>query len=157
LYLTGSYQAAEHHDLIHAAVHLQIFLAGCPLSWAVIGIGPIRGRPGTRQGGRGAGRASAALRHTRAGPGYYPAITVVYVTAAAMTSSPNPSPATPCKPPMWSSPWAAVMPAPATRVRATSTENWTTRQQDDRSGPPIRDNIDARVQQLLAELVPAGA
>ena len=29
LYLTGSYQAAEHHDLIHAAVHLQI-LGGLP-------------------------------------------------------------------------------------------------------------------------------
>jgi putative membrane protein len=48
LYLTGLYNAAEHNDLIHAAVHLHMFLAGCLLSWAIIGIDPIRRRPGLR-------------------------------------------------------------------------------------------------------------
>lgn len=47
LYLTGLYQAAEHNDLVHAAVHVHMFLAGCLLSWAVIGIDPVRRRPGT--------------------------------------------------------------------------------------------------------------
>jgi putative membrane protein len=47
LYLTGLYQAAEHDDLVHAAVHVHMFLAGCLLSWAVIGIDPVRRRPGT--------------------------------------------------------------------------------------------------------------
>jgi putative membrane protein len=46
LYLTGLYQAAEHDDLVHAAVHVHMFLAGCLLSWAVIGLDPVR-RPGT--------------------------------------------------------------------------------------------------------------
>jgi putative membrane protein len=32
LYLTGLYQAAEHDDLVHAAVHVHMFLAGCLLS-----------------------------------------------------------------------------------------------------------------------------
>ena len=45
LYLTGLYQAAEHNDLVHAAVHVHMFLAGCLLSWAVIGIDPVRRRP----------------------------------------------------------------------------------------------------------------
>ena len=31
--------------VIHAAVHLHMFLAGCLLNWAVIGIDPIRRRP----------------------------------------------------------------------------------------------------------------
>jgi putative membrane protein len=48
LYLTGLYQAAEHNDLVHAAVHVHMFLAGCLLSWAVIGLDPVRRRPGTR-------------------------------------------------------------------------------------------------------------
>ena len=47
LYLTGLYKAAEHDNLVHAAVHVHMFLAGCLLSWAVIGIDPIRRRPGT--------------------------------------------------------------------------------------------------------------
>jgi len=47
LYLTGLYQAAEHDDLVHAAVHVHMFLVGCLLSWAVIGIDPVRRRPGT--------------------------------------------------------------------------------------------------------------
>lgn len=46
LYLTGLYQAAEHDDLVHAAVHVHMFLAGCLLSWAVIGVDPVRRRPG---------------------------------------------------------------------------------------------------------------
>jgi len=48
LYLTGLYQAAENNDLIHAAVHLHMFLAGCLLSWALIGLDPIRRRPGIK-------------------------------------------------------------------------------------------------------------
>ena len=44
LYLTGLYDAAERNDLIHAAVHLHMFLARCLLSWAIIGIDPIRRR-----------------------------------------------------------------------------------------------------------------
>ena len=47
LYLTGLHKAAEHNDLVHAAVHVHMFLAGCLLSWAVIGIDPVRRRPGT--------------------------------------------------------------------------------------------------------------
>ena len=47
LYPTGLYQAAEHDDLVHAAVHMHMFLAGCLLSWAVIGLDPVRRRPGT--------------------------------------------------------------------------------------------------------------
>jgi putative membrane protein len=47
LYLTGLYQAAGHDDLVHAAAHVHMFLAGCLLSWAVIGIDPVRRRPGT--------------------------------------------------------------------------------------------------------------
>lgn len=48
LYLTGLYQAAEHDDLVHAAVHMHMFLAGCLLSWVLIGLDPIRRRPGTK-------------------------------------------------------------------------------------------------------------
>jgi putative membrane protein len=61
LYLTGLYQAAERDSVIHAAVHLHMFLAGCLLSWAVIGIDPIRRRPGTR--GRLAALVIAAAGH----------------------------------------------------------------------------------------------
>jgi putative membrane protein len=61
LYLTGLYQAAEHDSVIHAVVHLHMFLAGCLLSWAVIGIDPIRRRPGTR--GRLAALFIAAAGH----------------------------------------------------------------------------------------------
>jgi putative membrane protein len=46
LYLTGLYKAAEHDNLIHAALHMHMVLAGCLLSWAVIGIDPVRRRPG---------------------------------------------------------------------------------------------------------------
>ena len=61
LYLTGLYQAAGRDSLIHAAVHLHMFLAGCLLSWAVIGIDPIRRRPGT--GARLAALVIAAAGH----------------------------------------------------------------------------------------------
>lgn len=44
LYLTGLYARAENNDLIHAAVHLHMFVAGGLLSWAVVGIDPIRHR-----------------------------------------------------------------------------------------------------------------
>jgi len=47
LYLTGLYQAAEHNNLVHAAVHVHMFPACCLLSWAVIGLDPVRRRPGT--------------------------------------------------------------------------------------------------------------
>jgi putative membrane protein len=61
LYLTALYQAAEHDSVIHAVVHLHMFLAGCLLSWAVIGIDPIRRRPGTR--GKLAALVIAAAAH----------------------------------------------------------------------------------------------
>jgi putative membrane protein len=48
LYLTALYRAAEDNDLIHAAVHLHMFLVGCLLSWALIGLDPIRRRPGIK-------------------------------------------------------------------------------------------------------------
>jgi putative membrane protein len=44
LYLTHLYAAAERSDLIHAAVHLHMFVAGCLLSWALIGTDPVRRR-----------------------------------------------------------------------------------------------------------------
>ena len=61
LYLTGLYQAAEHDSVIHAVVHLHMFLADYLLSWAVIGIDLIRRRPGTR--GRLAALFIAAAGH----------------------------------------------------------------------------------------------
>jgi putative membrane protein len=48
LYLTGLYQDSEHNTVAHAAVHVHMVLAGRLLSWAVIGIDPVRRRPGTR-------------------------------------------------------------------------------------------------------------
>jgi putative membrane protein len=48
LYLTGLYQTAENNDLVHAAVHLRMFLVGCLLSWALIGLDPVRRRPGIK-------------------------------------------------------------------------------------------------------------
>jgi putative membrane protein len=48
LYLTHLYSATERSDLLHAAVHLHLFLAGCLLSWALVGIDPARRRPGVR-------------------------------------------------------------------------------------------------------------
>jgi putative membrane protein len=46
LYLTGVYRAAEHDSIVHAAVHLHMFLAGCLLSWALLGTDPIAHRAG---------------------------------------------------------------------------------------------------------------
>jgi putative membrane protein len=48
LYLTHLYAAAERNDLVHAAVHLHLFAAGCLLSWALIGTDPVRRRPAFR-------------------------------------------------------------------------------------------------------------
>jgi putative membrane protein len=45
LYLTGLYARAENNDLIHAMTHLHMFVAGCLLSWVIIGVDPIRRRP----------------------------------------------------------------------------------------------------------------
>lgn len=45
LYLTHLYAAAERSDLIHAAVHFHMFVAGCLLSWALLGTDPVRRRP----------------------------------------------------------------------------------------------------------------
>jgi putative membrane protein len=47
LYLTGLYRAAQRDDLVHAAVHMHMFLAGCLISWAIIGVDPVR-RPGVQ-------------------------------------------------------------------------------------------------------------
>lgn len=47
LYLTGCYHAAQHNGLLHAVVHLQMLAAGCLLSWALIGLDPVRHRPST--------------------------------------------------------------------------------------------------------------
>jgi putative membrane protein len=46
-YLTGMYATVERSTWLHAAVHLHMFLAGCLLSWLLIGTDPIRRRPGT--------------------------------------------------------------------------------------------------------------
>jgi putative membrane protein len=48
LYLTHLYAAAERNVLVHAAVHLHLFLAGCLLSWALVGTDPVRRRPAVR-------------------------------------------------------------------------------------------------------------
>jgi hypothetical protein len=51
------------------------------------------------------------------------------------------------------SPWAAATPAPSSPANATSTGNSPTSPARRRGGPPpIRDDIDARVRNLLAEL-----
>jgi putative membrane protein len=50
LYLTGLYRAAENDDLIHAAVHLHMFLAGCLLSWALIALTRSAAVPVSRPG-----------------------------------------------------------------------------------------------------------
>jgi putative membrane protein len=60
-YLTGMYAATERSTLLHAAMHLHMFLVGCLLSWLLIGADPIRRRPGT--GGRLAVLLVAAASH----------------------------------------------------------------------------------------------
>jgi putative membrane protein len=47
LYLTGLYARTESNELLHAAVHLHLVVAGCLLSWAVVGVDPVRHRPST--------------------------------------------------------------------------------------------------------------
>jgi putative membrane protein len=42
LYLTPLYAASERDDLVHAAVHLHMFVSGCLLSWVVVGPDPLR-------------------------------------------------------------------------------------------------------------------
>jgi putative membrane protein len=46
LYLTGLYARAEGDGLVHAAVHMHMIVTGCLLSWAIVGIDPVRRRPG---------------------------------------------------------------------------------------------------------------
>jgi putative membrane protein len=47
-YLTPLYMVAEHVGWVHLLVHLHMFLAGCLLSWFLIGRDPLPARPGTR-------------------------------------------------------------------------------------------------------------
>lgn len=44
LYPTGLYRAMAKNDVPHAPVHLHTFLAGCLVSWLVVGIVPIQRR-----------------------------------------------------------------------------------------------------------------
>lgn len=44
VYLSGLYQAMESNEVLHAAVHLHMFLTGCLLAWVVVGIDPVRRR-----------------------------------------------------------------------------------------------------------------
>jgi putative membrane protein len=44
LYLTGLYGVMERHELLHAVVHLHMFMAGCLLSWVLVGVDPVRRR-----------------------------------------------------------------------------------------------------------------
>lgn len=41
LYLTPLFGAAETHPVVHAAVHLHMFVGGCLLSWYLVGIDPM--------------------------------------------------------------------------------------------------------------------
>jgi putative membrane protein len=47
-YLTGLFEAAEQHPWLHVAVHMHLFLAGCLLSWYLIGRDPMPARAGVR-------------------------------------------------------------------------------------------------------------
>jgi putative membrane protein len=47
-YLTPLFAAAEHHPWLHAIVHAHMFLAGCLLSWYVVGRDPLPRRRSTR-------------------------------------------------------------------------------------------------------------
>ena len=68
-------------------------------------------------------------------------------------NSPRTSPPTPSKPPTWSSPWAAATPARSSPASATSTgSSPTPPARALEAVRPIRDEIAARVQALLAEL-----
>jgi putative membrane protein len=47
-YLTPLYMLAEHVEWLHPLVHVHMFLAGCLLSWFLIGRDPLPTRPRTR-------------------------------------------------------------------------------------------------------------
>lgn len=46
LYMTGLYAQTLEREWLHALVHLHMFLTGCLLAWVIIGIDPMRRRPG---------------------------------------------------------------------------------------------------------------
>jgi putative membrane protein len=47
-YLTPLYEAAHHHTWLQGLIHVHMFLAGCLISWYLIGPDPITRRPSTR-------------------------------------------------------------------------------------------------------------
>ncbi len=47
-YLTPLYELAHHDTAVKAVVHLHMFLAGCLLSWYLVGLDPMKRRPGVR-------------------------------------------------------------------------------------------------------------
>jgi putative membrane protein len=61
LYFTGLYRRTLNDEMLHALVHLHMFLAGCLLCWAIIGIDPMPRRP--RFGQRLAVLVVAAAAH----------------------------------------------------------------------------------------------
>ena len=70
--------------------------------------------------------------------------------------SPRSSPRRPCRSPTWWSPWAAATPAPSTRASAMRTgSSRTLPGKGVESVRPIRDDIRRRVEELIAELLPA--
>lgn len=48
-YLTGLFAATQRHPWLHLLVHTHMFLAGCLLSWFLVGRDPMPHRPSTRQ------------------------------------------------------------------------------------------------------------
>jgi putative membrane protein len=47
-YLTGLFEAAEQHPVLHVAVHAHLFTAGCLLSWYLVGRDPMPARDEVR-------------------------------------------------------------------------------------------------------------
>jgi putative membrane protein len=47
-YLTPLYSVAHQHPGVEAGLHLHMFLAGCLLSWYLVGRDPMPSRPSTR-------------------------------------------------------------------------------------------------------------
>jgi putative membrane protein len=47
-YLSPLFAVADRHPWLHLAVHLHMFLAGCLLSWYVVGLDPMPSRRSTR-------------------------------------------------------------------------------------------------------------
>jgi putative membrane protein len=43
-YVTGLFEAAEQHPVLHVAVHAHLFAAGCLLSWYLVGRDPLPAR-----------------------------------------------------------------------------------------------------------------